>query len=96
MENKIHPDIKVKFDKFDVSLIKKVDLCDLVDNDSDYKTCLKPSDGLVLYNLFSKTECSRIIETTEKFGYELLIGYNLYTRNNDRIKCNSTTIINEI
>lgn len=93
--NKVHPDIVVDFDEFDRSRVIRVNLCDLMDPKIVPKGYLKPDDGYILYNLFSEEECNRIMEVTEKIGYEKLIGYDLTMRDNLRIKCKSETIIGE-
>ena len=91
MENITHDDISVEFDEFDPKQVQKVYLSDLSIGNQICK-----NDGYVLYNLFTKDECKRIIDTTNEFGYESLIGYDKNFRDNLRIRCKSITIIPEI
>lgn len=48
-----------------------------------------------MYNIFTKDECQRIINTSEKIGFDKLTGYDPRYRNNVRMVIDSTIIINE-
>ena len=95
-EGTIHGDIKVKFDKFNPKQVKIVNFIDVIDLNVVPKNYLKDNDAYVLYNLFTKNECKRIIEAAEKEGFDKLLTYDPSYRNNKRIICEANTIINEL
>lgn len=79
--NYIKDVITIKFDKFR--------------DDKIIKSKFLGEDAFVLYNVFSKDECNRIISGAEKIGFDKLEGYDLKYRNNLRLVTESPKILDE-